>query len=130
MTDISDPIVQNLISVGGYVISGLLGIVLFLVKRELAHHDVTLKDIQKQHNDDEVSQRNRCDKHIEKFDDKRESLNIDVQRLRAELLGHCAESNERFLTKDEFVSSTTYLTKKTDDVLRLLQSVESILSRR
>lgn len=139
---------QNLLSVGGYLISLLLGIVVFLMKREIARYD----ELQKQHvanfeesmrqlraslKDIDFAYRERWEKHAEKhaeeqgrFDTRREVLNEAIQKLRTEQLEHCAESNDRFLTKDEFVSSTAYLTKKTDEVGRLLQSIENILARR
>lgn len=128
---------QTLLSIGGYVISLLLGIVIFLMKRELGRHEESRKALETKFAALEDAQRGKWDKHSEKhgeesgkLDAKREALNESIQKIRTELLEHCAESNERFLTKDEFVSSTTYLTKKTDEVSRLLQSIENILARR
>lgn len=128
---------QTLLSIGGYVISLLLGIVIFLMKRELARHEESRKTFDTKLQAIETAQRERWEKHGEKhgedtskLDDKREAINGAIQQIRTELLEHCAESSDRYLTKDEFVSSTTYLTKKTDEVSRLLQSIENILARR
>lgn len=128
---------QNLLSIGGYVISLLLGIVIFLMKRELARHEDSRKSLETKISADETAQREHWEKHAERhaedardLADRREQFNEAIQGVHTELLRHCTESSERFLTKEEFVNSTTYLTKKTDEVSRLLQSVENILTRR
>lgn len=134
MTEI---LAQNLFSVGGYVFSLLLGIIIFFIKREMGtldkervSQDVRIASL-------ESAQREKWDKHAEKHSDesarvdgKREQVSDAVQALRSQFLENCADTNDRFLTKDEFTSSTMYLTKKTDEVARLLQSIENILAQR
>jgi hypothetical protein len=134
---VTDPVVQNALSVGGYILSLLLGIVIFLAKREVARLDGKLSEIQKSHLESVADHRAHDERHAErhledaeKLEIKRDELSKSIQALRADLLGHCAEANNRFLTKDEFISSTTYLTKKTDEVSRLLQSIENAIVRR
>jgi len=133
---VTDPILQNALSIGGYLISLLLGVIVFLAKREISRLDAKMLEIQKSHLEFVADRRAHDEKHAErhledaeKLETKRGEMSKDMQSIRAELLEHCAESNTRFLTKNEFVSSTTYLTKKTDDVSRLLQSIENALTR-
>jgi uncharacterized coiled-coil DUF342 family protein len=107
------------------------------MKRELSRHEDSRVALETKFQALESAQRERWERHNEKhseesrrLDSKREHANEAIQKVRTELLEHCAESSERYLTKDEFVSSTTYLTKKTDEVSRLLQSIENVLMRR
>lgn len=128
---------QTLLTLGGYAISLLLGIIVFLIKRELGRHDEDRKALEAKFMVLEAAQHEKWDKHAEKHSDeaakldtKREQTNEEIQAIHTELLKHCAESSDRYLTKSEFTSSTAYLTKKTDEVSRLLQSIENVLSRR
>lgn len=149
MTDLA----QYAVSAGGYILTALIGSFVFLLKREITRYDEQAKayelkldtyrrdvdastasyrrDIDalvsayRRETDGlltalENAQRAKWERHTEKHDQLAES----VQKIRTELLQHCADSNERFVMKEDFASSTAYLTKKSDEVIRLLQSLE------
>lgn len=147
--------VSTLTQIGGYVLSLLLGAFVFLLKREVSRYDEAVKVIKKSGDDakaeliakvDELNRKiegysnaakEKWDAHRDKHDEtaasvqaKLDELIERIQRTNTDLLHHCAEASEKYLTKDDFVASTTYLTKKTDEVSRLLQSIENTLSRK
>jgi len=121
---------STILSVGGYALSVLLGVILFMMKRELARHEEHQKSLEGLVQAYKSGMEDRYDRLGARVDERHDELVKAVHSVREDLLKHGAEDSTRFLTKDEFLSSSSYLTTKTEEVLRILQGIETSIDRR
>lgn len=121
---------STILSVGGYALSVLLGVILFMMKRELARHEEHQRNLEGLVHAHKSGMEDRYDRLGTRMDERHDELVKAVHSVREDLLKHSAEDSMKFLTKDEFLSSSSYLTTKTEEVLRVLQGIETSIDRR
>lgn len=121
---------STLLSIGGYALSILMGVILFMLKRELVRHEEHQKSLEGLVHAHKSGTDDRYDRLAACIDERYDDLVKSVHVVREDLLRHSAEDSARFLTKDEFLSSSSYLTTKTEEVLRILQGIEASVDRR